>query len=56
METTAFFQFPNVMAAIEYENNESVKWFLELLIDELNLGEATSKTLISDQQKVLVIA
>lgn len=44
--------FPVAMAMVESENYASWKWFLELLIEDLDLGEGTNITLISDQQKV----
>nr|XP_017241153.1 PREDICTED: uncharacterized protein LOC108213876 [Daucus carota subsp. sativus] len=44
---------PVAIAVVENENYESWKWFLQLLIDDLDLGEGTGKTLISDQQKGL---
>lgn len=44
------------MAVVESENYESWKWFLELLIADLDLGEGTNKTIISDQQKVMLVA
>lgn len=44
--------FPVGMAVVESENYESWKWFLELLMSDLELGDGTGLTLISDQQKV----
>lgn len=40
------------MAVVESENYSSWRWFLELVIDDLILGEGTNLILISDQQKV----
>lgn len=45
---------PVAMVVVESENYESWKWFLELLIEDLDLGEGTHITLISDQQKVKI--
>ncbi|XP_074363780.1 uncharacterized protein LOC141704441 [Apium graveolens] len=46
--------YPVAMAVVESENYESWKWFLELLITDLDLEDGHRKTLISDQQKVLI--
>ncbi|KAK1369424.1 hypothetical protein POM88_035516 [Heracleum sosnowskyi] len=40
------------MAIVKSENYESWKWFLELLIADLDLQDGHRKTLISVQQKV----
>lgn len=47
---------PIAMAVVESENYESWKWFMELLITYLDLGEGTNKTIIADQQKVILFA
>ncbi|XP_074335918.1 uncharacterized protein LOC141673051 [Apium graveolens] len=44
---------PIAMAVVESENYDSWKWFLELLIVDLDLEDGHRKTLISDQQKGL---
>ncbi|XP_074336347.1 uncharacterized protein LOC141673496 [Apium graveolens] len=44
---------PIAMAVVESENYDSWKWFLELLIADLDLEDGNRKTLISDQQKGL---
>lgn len=45
--------YPVAMAVVESENYDSWKWFLEQLIEDLDLGNGHRKTIISDQQKVL---
>lgn len=47
--------FPVAMAVVERENYDSWKWFLELLVEDLDLGDGFRQTLISDQQKVTLI-
>ena len=46
--------FPFAMAVVESESYDSWSWFLLLLIEDLELGDGTGYTLISDQQKVLI--
>lgn len=46
--------FPFAMAVVESESYDSWSWFLLLLIEDLDLGDGTGYTLISDQQKVLI--
>lgn len=44
--------FPVAYAVVESENTDSWRWFLELIKDDLELGDGTGYTIISDQQKV----
>lgn len=46
--------FPFAMAVVESESYDSWSWFLLLLIEDIELGDGTGYTLISDQQKVLI--
>ncbi|XP_063940571.1 uncharacterized protein LOC135146729 [Daucus carota subsp. sativus] len=45
--------FPFAMVVVESESYDSWSWFLLLLIEDLDLGDGTGYTLISDQQKGL---
>lgn len=44
---------PVAMAVVETESYDSWKWFIMMLQDDLNLGNGTGYTIISDQQKGL---
>lgn len=44
--------FPVAYAVVESENADSWRWFIELLRDDLSLGDGRGYTIISDQQKV----
>lgn len=44
--------FPVAYAVVETENSDSWRWFIGLLRDDLDLGDGTRFTIISDQQKV----
>lgn len=46
--------FPVAYAVVESENADSWRWFIDLLRDDLSLGDGHGYTLISDQQKVKV--
>ena len=48
--------YPIAFAVVESENTESWRWFLELLGEDLNIGDGYGFTIISDQQKGLEIA
>ncbi|CAN1121220.1 hypothetical protein LINPERHAP2_LOCUS649 [Linum perenne] len=45
--------FPIVWAIVEGENRDSWGWFIEIIQEELNLGDGPRLSIISDQQKVL---
>lgn len=44
--------FPVAYAVVEGENADSWRWFIDLLRDDLSLGDGHGYTFISDQQKV----
>lgn len=44
--------YPVAYAVVESENGDSWSWFIELLRDDLSLGDGSGFTIISDQQKV----
>ncbi|CAN1184737.1 hypothetical protein LINPERHAP2_LOCUS37152 [Linum perenne] len=44
--------FPIAWAVVEGENHSSWGWFIEIIQEELNLGDGTGWSIISDQQKV----
>ena len=46
---------PIVWAVIDKENTNNWKWFLYWLSQELELGDGSTLTLISDMQKVSFI-
>ncbi|CAN1184742.1 hypothetical protein LINPERHAP2_LOCUS37152 [Linum perenne] len=46
--------FPIAWAVVEGENHSSWGWFIEIIQEELNLGDGTGWSIISDQQKGLV--
>lgn len=45
--------FPICYAVVESENTDSWRWFLTLVIDDLDLNDGHGLTIISDQQKGL---
>lgn len=47
--------FPIAWAIVDLESTESWEWFITLLKDDLNLGNGCGYTLMTDQQKVLVL-
>ena len=46
--------FPFAYAVVEAELKDSWVWFLELLVEDLNIEEQYGWTFISDQQKVMI--
>ncbi|CAN1176725.1 hypothetical protein LINPERHAP2_LOCUS32698 [Linum perenne] len=46
--------FPIAWAVVEGENRDSWGWFISILQEELNLGDGSGWSVISDQQKGLV--
>lgn len=44
--------FPVAYAVVETENSDSWRWFTGLLRDDLELGDGTGFTIISNQRKV----
>lgn len=44
--------YPVAFAVVETESTASWKWFIELLAEDLELGDGHGYTIISDQQKV----
>lgn len=47
--------YPVAYAVVESENADSWRWFIDLLRDDLSLGDGRGYTIISDQQKVCSI-
>ncbi|CAN1134948.1 hypothetical protein LINPERHAP2_LOCUS8579 [Linum perenne] len=47
--------FPIAWAVVEGENRDSWGWFITILQEELNLGDGSGWSIISDQQKVLFL-
>lgn len=47
--------FPIAWCVVNVENKENWKWFLDLLIDELDLVRGNGLTLMPDQHKVLCL-
>ncbi|XP_059318732.1 uncharacterized protein LOC132069388 [Lycium ferocissimum] len=45
---------PIAWAVVEYENKTTWTWFMKILIEDLNLGDGTGYTVISDMQKGLL--
>ena len=45
--------YPIAWAVVCVENKENWKWFLDLLIGDLNIGSGMGFTFMSDQHKVL---
>lgn len=45
--------FPVAWAVVNVENKDNWSWFLELLIDDLDMQQGNGLTLMSDQHKVL---
>ncbi|CAN1197467.1 hypothetical protein LINPERPRIM_LOCUS15237 [Linum perenne] len=45
--------FPIAWAVVEGENRDSWGWFMNIIQEELNLGDGTGWSIISDQQKVV---
>ncbi|CAI9282734.1 unnamed protein product [Lactuca saligna] len=48
--------FPIAWVVVEVENKETWKWFLDLLLDDIEMGIGHGLTLISDQHKGLIEA
>lgn len=48
--------YPIAFSVVESENTDSWRWFIELLGEDLNIGDGYGFTIISDQQKGLEIA
>nr|KAJ0190313.1 hypothetical protein LSAT_V11C800418530 [Lactuca sativa] len=48
--------YPLAWAVVVVENKQIWKWFLDLLLDDIELGDGTGLTIISDQHKGLVEA
>ncbi|CAN1245469.1 hypothetical protein LINGRAPRIM_LOCUS2963 [Linum grandiflorum] len=46
--------YPICWAVVEGENKESWMWFIEILEEELHLGDGNGWSVISDQQKVQI--
>ncbi|XP_060200838.1 uncharacterized protein LOC132629119 [Lycium barbarum] len=45
---------PIAWAVVEYENKTTWTWFMKILIEDLNLGDGTGYTVISDMHKGLL--
>ncbi|KAI3497044.1 hypothetical protein L1887_39425 [Cichorium endivia] len=48
--------YPIAWAVVAVENKHTWKWFLDLLLDDIDMGEGRGLTLISDQHKGLIEA
>lgn len=48
--------FPLAYGVVEGENTDSWRWFLDLLREDLEIGDESEYSIISDRQKGLEIA
>jgi len=44
--------YPLAWAVVAVENKETWKWFLDLLLEDIEMGDGRGLTIISDQHKV----
>ncbi|CAN1186970.1 hypothetical protein LINPERPRIM_LOCUS11156 [Linum perenne] len=47
--------YPIAWAVVHMETKITWSWFLQLLIEDLSLGDGTGITLMSDMQKVFTL-
>ena len=47
--------YPIAWAVVAVENKETWKWFLNLLLKDINMGNGAGLTLLSDQHKVFIL-
>jgi len=45
--------YPIAWAVVDVENKANWQWFLELLVDDIGIGDGGGLTIISDQHKVI---